>query len=63
MGVDRNGCARLAPITIGHDYGATVDVVSGLMPADAVIINPSDSLIDGQAVRILLAVTRPEATR
>ena len=61
MGVVRNGRARLAPITIGRDYGATVEVVSRLMPADSVIINPSDSLIDGQTVR-LRTVTRPEGT-
>jgi hypothetical protein len=53
----------LVPITIGRDYGATVEVVSGLTPSDAVIINPSDSLISGQAVRIVRTVTRPEGTQ
>jgi RND family efflux transporter MFP subunit len=59
VGVVRNGRAQLVPITIGSDYGATVEVVSGLTPADAVIINPSDSLVSGEAVRIV----RTEATR
>jgi len=58
VGVVRNGRVELAPISIGGDYGATVEVVSGLKPTDAVIINPSDSLISGEPVRI---VTRPEA--
>jgi RND family efflux transporter MFP subunit len=58
VGVVRNGQALLVPITIGRDYGATVEVVSGLKPIDEVIINPSDSLISGERVRI---VTRPEA--
>jgi RND family efflux transporter MFP subunit len=53
VGVVRNGRAQLVPITIGRDYGATVEVVSGLTPADAVVINPSDSLISGQPVRIV----------
>jgi len=57
VGVVRNGRVELAPISIGGDYGATVEVVSGLKPTDAVIINPSDSLISGEPVRI---VTRPE---
>ena len=53
VGVVRNGRAQLVPITIGRDYGATVEVVSGLTPADAVIVNPSDSLISGQPVRVV----------
>jgi RND family efflux transporter MFP subunit len=53
VGVVRSGAARLVPITIGRDDGATVEVVSGLTPADAVIINPSDSLISGAPVRIV----------
>jgi RND family efflux transporter MFP subunit len=58
VGVVRNGHAQLVPIAIGRDYGATVEVVSGLKPTDAVIVNPSDSLISGEPVRI---ITRPEA--
>jgi RND family efflux transporter MFP subunit len=52
VGVVRNGRAQLTPITIGVDYGATVEVTSGLTPEDMVIINPSDSLIDGTPVKI-----------
>jgi RND family efflux transporter MFP subunit len=52
VGVVRNGHAQLVPITIGVDYGATVQVTSGLKPADQVILSPSDSLISGTPVRI-----------
>lgn len=52
VGVVRNGHAELVPITIGRDYGATVEVVSGLTPADAIIVSPPDSLITGEPVRI-----------
>ena len=52
VGVVRNGHAALVPVTIGRDYGNSVEVVTGLQPADAVIINPSDSLIDGTTVRV-----------
>jgi RND family efflux transporter MFP subunit len=52
-GVVRNNTAHLVPITIGRDYGDTVEVVSGLTPADEVILNPSDSLISGATVRIV----------
>ena len=51
-GVVRNNTAQLVPITIGRDYGATVEVVSGLTSADEVILNPQDSLISGAPVRI-----------
>jgi RND family efflux transporter MFP subunit len=52
-GVVRNNTAQLVPITIGRDYGDTVEVISGLTPADEVILNPSDSLISGATVRIV----------
>jgi len=52
VGVVRNGRAQLIPITIGVDYGATVQVTSGLTPSDQVIVNPSDSLISGTPVRV-----------
>jgi RND family efflux transporter MFP subunit len=52
VGVVRNGRAQLIPITIGVDYGATVQVISGLRSADQVILSPSDSLISGTPVRV-----------
>jgi RND family efflux transporter MFP subunit len=51
-GVVRSGRVALTPITLGQDYGSTVEVLSGLTPNDAVIVNPSDSLADGAAVRV-----------
>ena len=52
VGVVRNGHAELTPITIGRDFGATVEVVAGLQPTDQVIVNPSDSLTSGSPVRV-----------
>jgi RND family efflux transporter MFP subunit len=51
-GVVRNGHAQLTPITIGLDYGDSVQVTSGLTLTDQVIISPSDSLTSGTPVRI-----------
>jgi RND family efflux transporter MFP subunit len=53
VGVVRNGHADLVPITIGVDYGATVQVISGLAPADQVILSPPDALISGTPVQII----------
>src|SRR3989475_2322302 len=52
VGVVRNGRAELVPLTIGRDYGSSVEVVSGLQPTDPVIVNPSDSLISGTTVQV-----------
>jgi RND family efflux transporter MFP subunit len=51
VGVVRNGHTQLVPITVGRDYGSSVEVVAGLKPSDAVILNPSDSLESGQVVQ------------
>jgi RND family efflux transporter MFP subunit len=53
VGVVRDGKAELVPITIGRDYGDRVEVLSGLQPSDQIILNPSDSLIGGTAVRLV----------
>ena len=45
VAVVRNNRAELRPITIGRDYGTEVEVVSGVSPEDAVVENPSDSLL------------------
>jgi RND family efflux transporter MFP subunit len=52
VGVVRNGRVALVPITIGRDFGATVEIVAGLQPTDHVIVNPSDSLTAGSPVQI-----------
>jgi RND family efflux transporter MFP subunit len=44
--------ARLVPITIGVDDGASAQVVSGLSANDQVIQDPPDSIIDGEKVTV-----------
>jgi RND family efflux transporter MFP subunit len=52
VGVVREGKVALVPITIGHDYGVSVEVVAGLTVQDQVILDPADSLAEGEAVEI-----------
>jgi len=52
VAVVREGRAQLVPVTIGRDYGTTVEISAGLQPADQVIVAPSDSLTSGTRVRI-----------
>src|SRR5580693_1891076 len=52
VGLFRNGKAELVPVKISRDYGDNVEIVSGLQPTDAVIVDPSDSLVAGMPVRL-----------
>ncbi len=46
---------QLKPINIGKDYGATLEVLGGVSIQDQIVINPSDSLEDGQQVNLAAA--------
>src|SRR6266496_1730586 len=48
--VAADGKVHLKPVVIGRDYGTDVEVLGGLDPADSIILNPSDSLEEGQPV-------------
>ena len=50
--VNPDGKVAFHPITIGRDFGATIEILGGLEQSDQIIINPSDSLEDGQQVHI-----------
>jgi RND family efflux transporter MFP subunit len=55
VGVVKDGKVVLTAVTPGHDFGNTIEIVSGLKPNDQVIINPPDSIVHGQAVQIVQA--------
>ncbi len=61
VAVVRNGRANLVPVTIGHDYGSTVEVMSSLTADDAVIIDPSDSILDGSPVQVAESTQKDSA--
>jgi hypothetical protein len=50
--VGSDGKVHLRPVVIGRDYGTTLEVLGGLDQNDAVILNPSDSLEEGQQVQV-----------
>jgi RND family efflux transporter MFP subunit len=52
VGLVRNGKAELIPVKISRDYGNSVEIGSGLQATDAVIVDPSDSLVAGMPVRL-----------
>ena len=45
----------LVPITIGRDFGKEVEIVAGLTATDQVVVNPPDSIVDGDHVRVVAA--------
>jgi len=51
--IDDDHKATFKSIKIGQDFGDTVEVVSGVKPNETVILNPPDSLINGQEVQII----------
>jgi RND family efflux transporter MFP subunit len=46
---------QLVPITLGRDFGTSLEVLGGVAAGDALIVNPAESLTDGLRVR---AITR-----
>ena len=50
--VDDNGRVRLKAVVIGRDYGTEVEIINGLDPHDTLVLNPGDSLEDGQSVHV-----------
>ena len=46
---------QLRPINIGKDYGATLEVLGGVSVGDQVVINPPDSLEEGEQVNVAQA--------
>jgi len=44
--------AELRPVTLGHDFGSEVEVVAGLTGNESIVVNPPDSIVAGEEVRI-----------
>jgi RND family efflux transporter MFP subunit len=54
-----NGQASLVPIVLGRDFGSEVEVVSGLTGQENVMVNPPDSLVQGEQVQIAQQKQQP----
>ena len=50
VAIAKNGHVHLQNVTIGKDDGKTVEIAVGLSAADAVIVDPSDSIAEGEPV-------------
>jgi RND family efflux transporter MFP subunit len=59
--VDAENHIRLRPIKIGRNYGESVEVLEGVSAADQLVLNPSDSLNEGDQVALAPAAKTPVA--
>jgi RND family efflux transporter MFP subunit len=50
--VTPDGHLQLKKVNIGRDFGNTVEIVQGITAQDNVVIDPPDSLADGQKVEV-----------
>jgi RND family efflux transporter MFP subunit len=50
--VQNGNTVKLVAITLGRDFGADAEVVSGLTGQESVIVSPPDSIIDGEQVKL-----------
>jgi membrane fusion protein, multidrug efflux system len=50
--VDANNRVHLRPLTIGRDYGNSLEVLQGISKDDLIVLNPPDSLEEGTLVRV-----------
>ena len=55
VGVVKNGKVEVTDVIPGRDLGEQIEIVSGLKADDQVIVNPADSLVTGQEVKIVQA--------
>jgi multidrug efflux pump subunit AcrA (membrane-fusion protein) len=50
--VDAQGKVHLSPVKLGTDFGSTVAILSGVQTSDRVVVNPADSVNDGDVVTL-----------
>ncbi|HKT30174.1 efflux RND transporter periplasmic adaptor subunit [Dyella sp.] len=51
--VDGQQRVHLQPVTLGRDFGSTVEITEGLNDDDRIVLSPSDSLAEGQQVNVV----------
>jgi len=51
VAIARDGHVHLQNVVIGKDDGKTVEIATGLSASDAIIVDPSDSIAEGEPVK------------
>jgi len=50
--VDNSNIVHLKHVTIGRDFGTSLEITSGIENTDRLVLNPSDSVADGAKVQV-----------
>jgi hypothetical protein len=50
--VDAASKVQLRAVTLGRNLGEAIEIVDGIGPRDRLVVNPSDSLAEGDAVAV-----------
>ncbi|HWY08473.1 MAG TPA: efflux RND transporter periplasmic adaptor subunit [Candidatus Acidoferrales bacterium] len=59
VAIVENGKAKLIPVVPGHDFGDSIEIVSGLQGNESVIMSPPDSIVTGEKVQIAQPAATP----
>ena len=59
VGADNH--VHLKTVTPGRDFGTTIEILAGVDKNDNVIVNPPDSLAEGDVVRVVATPAKPGA--
>lgn len=51
--VDGGGRVKLVPVKVGRNFGNTVEVLEGLKGGEQLVVNPPDSMADGDQVTVV----------
>ena len=58
--IEQGNRVKLKSIEQGRDFGTSVEVLTGLSADDVIVVNPPDSIADGEQVRVSQAPSQPE---
>jgi len=61
--VDEQGRVHLHRVTLGRDLGTSLEVLSGLRPAESLVLNPPDSIAEGDSVIVTQQGPSPPSPR
>ncbi|HEX7643137.1 MAG TPA: efflux RND transporter periplasmic adaptor subunit [Burkholderiaceae bacterium] len=63
--LDGEGRVKLQRVSIGHDLGEKLEILSGVQTSDTIVLNPPDSLADNDTVYVMqppaAGATQPKA--
>ena len=48
--VDEKHTIHFQKVVVGHDYGASLEILSGLRVGESVVVNPNDTVVEGAKV-------------